>query len=360
MRATLAQFTSAIKSFGQFAHYNPTFTMAMLDINGNITSSNTTAVKYVYSISYQATRGPSYTTPPSSTVAQPAVIAATSQTHSPGIAGTYIFRVDGVPLSVYDSMFKLYSTTIQTTNSLGFLQAALRTRYNAPELEIISRNTQQLPDQFNFNILYFGVPNPLPITIDTSAMTGGTNDTLTVTITTLRNLDSTRPYFTAIPYEFLRMASTLPTFIIQYNGIPAICVDCLYQYQPSIAISVSAAAFKTSKLGLTISLVSNDSTILANISLADITITLYGQPCNIDSNSTTSSLQCTFNTILCGGNTLPRIPAGNEPPQVHIRQMGFASSAISLNNALIVTSVSPLQLGMNGGVTVTAIGTGFP
>jgi hypothetical protein len=213
----------------------------------------------------------------------------------------------------------------------------------------------------NFNILYFGVLSPQQITIDTSAMTGGTDDKLSVNITTLRNFDATRPYFQAIPFEFLRMAARLPTFNIMYNGLPAICVDCFYQYQPTATFSVTAAQFKTSKLGLNISLASNIPNVsIANISVSDITITLYGQPCNLDSTSTTSILLCTFNTVDCGSGALPKIPAGNEPPRVHIRQYGYANSTISLNNDLRVTSASPITLGDNGGVTVTAVGTGFP
>lgn len=358
IRATLAQFTSAIKSFGQFAAFSPSFTMTMLDASGAV-ATNVTAVKYIYNISYQLTRGSAYATLPYTSIS--AVTAVTTQAHSAGIAGTYILRVGGVPLVVYDSMFRTNSATIQTTNSLVHLQTALRTLYNAPELQVISRNTVQLPDQINFNILYFGVLNPQQITIDTSAMVGGTNDKLTVTFTNLRNFDSTRPYFTAIPFEFLRMAASLPTFAIRYNGLPAICVDCFYQYQATATFSVTAAQFKTSKLGLNISLASNDATVsIANISVSDITITLYGQPCNLDSTSTTSVLRCTFNTVNCGSGAIPRIPAGNEPPQVHIRQYGFANSTIALNNDLKVTSASPLTLGVNGGVTVTAVGTGFP
>jgi hypothetical protein len=128
MRATLAQFSSAIRSFGVFAWFSPSFTMTMLNANGSV-ATNVTAVKYIYNISYQLTRGSAYGNPSPSL---PAVTIVTTQAHSAGIAGTYVFRVGGVPLRVYDTMFRTSSTTIQTTNSLGQLQAALRAVYNAP------------------------------------------------------------------------------------------------------------------------------------------------------------------------------------------------------------------------------------
>jgi hypothetical protein len=94
--------------------------------------------------------------------------------------------------------------------------------------------------------------------------------------------------------------------------------------------------------------------------MSDIIVTLYGQPCVIDGGSTATNLLCTFNTITCGGVVVPQITAGNEPPQVHVRQYGFINSQINLSNELTITSTSPTSLGMNGGVTVTVQGTGFP
>jgi hypothetical protein len=88
-----------------------------------------------------------------------------TQAHSPGIGGGYTFSLAGVPLSVWDSTLRTGATVIQAANSLGYLQAALRSYYNAPELEILSRVTQQLPDQLDFNIIYFGVLNPETVTI---------------------------------------------------------------------------------------------------------------------------------------------------------------------------------------------------
>jgi hypothetical protein len=191
-------------------------------------------------------------------------------------------------------------------------------------------------------------------------LTGGSDNVITTSITTKRDFSVNNAYFSAIPYEFLRMAAPLPTIALTYNSIPAICLDCVYQYQSTSPLSVTAATFKNGKTGLSITLASTDPSALTSFAVGDITVTIYGQPCTIDSGSTTTSISCTFNTISCGGSSVPNIPAGNEAPQVHIRQVGFVSSSILLNNNLVITSVTPTTLGVNGGVVVTASGTGFP
>ncbi len=110
------------------------------------------------------------------------------------------------------------------------------------------------------------------------------------------------------------MAAPYPSLVVQYNNIPAICMDCYYTYNPTSSITISSIAFKGDKSGLTISLSSADSSLFTQNTLNDITVTLYGQPCKVDAGGTSSSFQCTFNTVTCNGATLPHIPAGNESP----------------------------------------------
>jgi hypothetical protein len=130
--ATAAQFQSAIGGLGQFTGYGLTVTLTMLDSTGASTTIAADAVKYAYQLTYQNTRPSSYTKLPYTN--NTAVTAVTTQAHSPGMGGTYTFSLGGVPLSVYDSTFGKASTQIQITNSIGYLQSALRTYYNAPEL----------------------------------------------------------------------------------------------------------------------------------------------------------------------------------------------------------------------------------
>jgi hypothetical protein len=164
----------------------------------------------------------------------------------------------------------------------------------------------------NFNILYYGVFNPQPISIDAGALTGGTNNNrVSASISSLRDYNGERQYFNAIPYDFLRMAAPRPTVVVTYGSIPAICVDCFYQYQTTSPISVTAAAFKTGNTGLDITLRADAANTLTSVLVSDITVTLYGQPCVLDAGSTTTRLLCTFNTASCGGNIIPSIPAGN-------------------------------------------------
>lgn len=124
----------------------------------------------------------------------------TTQVHSPALAGGYTFSLSGTPLSVKDRVLQAGSTTIQATNPLRYLREALSTYYNAPELDIISRDIQQMPDQLDFNIIYIGVANPETVTISTTGMTGGSDDTITATVTLKRDYAANKPYFNAIPY----------------------------------------------------------------------------------------------------------------------------------------------------------------
>lgn len=153
-------------------------------------------------------------------------------------------------------------------------------------------------------------------------------------------------------------------------------MDCFFTYQTSSPINLDAPAFANGNLELNINLVASDSSNLNNFALSDVTASLYGQPCAIDDAGTTASFTCTFNTISYGGNNIPKLPAGNYMPRIHIKQFGYAGAPIipvlaqnihnnvessgSLLNEMTISSVSPQQLGINGGVMVTVVGTGFP
>jgi hypothetical protein len=199
LKATASQFQSAMGGLYQFTGYGLTVTLKMLDSTGAVTLVPADAAVFVYQLAYQWTRPSTYESAPRWSVAT-GVLAAATQPHSPPLGGGYTFSLTGVPLGVYDSVLKGSATTIQVVNWLGYLRTALRTYYNAPELEILSRNTQQLPDQLDFNILYIGVSNPEPVTITTTGVTGGSDDTITSTATTKRDFAANKPYFQAIPY----------------------------------------------------------------------------------------------------------------------------------------------------------------
>jgi hypothetical protein len=156
--ATADGLRSSFSSLSQFASHGLTITLKILDASGAETSPEN-AAKYVYTISYPWTRPASYTPLPECSVKSGIQIVAT-QAHSPGLDGGYKFSLSGTALSVYNSVLQAKSENIQAANWIGYLRAALRTYYNAPELDIISREIQQMPDQLDFNILYIGVASP--------------------------------------------------------------------------------------------------------------------------------------------------------------------------------------------------------
>jgi hypothetical protein len=356
-----SKFLSSLSGLSDFTSYSPTVTLSMLDATNTTTTDTNLAIVFVYSISFTRIRSASATRLFSCNVTT-GIKVATTQNHSAGLGGTYTISLSGVLLSVWDSQTKAYSTSIQISNSIGYIQDALKSFYKLPslsELVTISRSTYQYPDQLDFNIIYNQVISPLPMVIDTTGLTGGADNVFTATITTKRAFGGDRPYFQSVPFELLRMASAKPTLDIRYNKVPAICLDCSYVYASTEPISITSAAFKANNAGLNLVLSASDQSIFSTLSLTDVTIALYGQPCVVDAGSTLLALACTFNT---GANSIPLLPAGNDVPLVHIRQLGFLNvdASLKLLNDITIASITPLTLGFNGGVTITMTGTGFP
>jgi hypothetical protein len=104
----------------------------MLDAANRTITNIASAVRLIYQISYAFIRPAHLAKLPFTSIG--AVTATTVQEHSPGLSGTYMFRINGVPLNVYDNSIRRFSNTIQTSNSLGNLLAAIRLYYNAPEI----------------------------------------------------------------------------------------------------------------------------------------------------------------------------------------------------------------------------------
>ena len=138
------------------------------------------------------------------------------------------------------------------------------------------RNVIQLPNQLDFNILYHGVNNPLPVTIDTTAVTGGLDNVIDAIISDKRPYAGDRPYFYGIPNDLLRSGEDKPSIEIKYNQIPALCYDCTYTYQSVSSFSVTSAAFTGTPVnGLTVTLAYTSPPVVFD-KIADVTISLYG------------------------------------------------------------------------------------
>lgn len=64
---------------------------------------------------------------------------------------------------------------------------------------VLQRATTQFPNQLDFDIVYLGVNSAPVITIGTTALTGGTDNSVTATVTTKRPYASNRPLYNPIP-----------------------------------------------------------------------------------------------------------------------------------------------------------------
>jgi hypothetical protein len=110
-------------------------------------------------------------------------------------------------------------------------------------------------------------------------------------------------------------------------------MDCHFTYQTSSPIDMSTITFKAENLGLDIMLTATNFQTLSEFALTDISVTLYGQPCNIDDGGTTDHFTCTFNAISLNGSPIPEIPAGNEAPRIHVKQFGYVGLPQQQGNA---------------------------
>ncbi len=193
------------------------------------------------------------------------MVAATVQEASPGLGGTYIFLINGVQMSVFD----ITSDPINIAYSLKKI-------YPDSEIKIVSQPTKQLPDKQDFNILFIGVKDPLPISFDTTASTGGIDNIIDATVTIKRAYAADRPYFYGIPYDMMRTAEDKSTIDIGFKGMPSLCVDCTYSYQSTSPFSVVSAAFIVFPVfGMSLTLAYNPLLVTFDKS-TDVVITLYG------------------------------------------------------------------------------------
>ncbi len=193
----------------------------------------------------------------------------------------YSFLINNQPLKVIDDTTRLASTTIRIANSFTRLAAAIQEQYPSSQIQINARRVTQLPNQLDFNILYHGVDNPPTVTIDTTGVTGGVDNVIDAIFSDKRPYAGDRPYFYGIPNDFLRSAENKPSIEIKYNQIPALCSDCTYTYQSIPQFSVSSASFVGTPItGLTFTLAYNSGAVIFD-RIADVTISLYGQICQV-------------------------------------------------------------------------------
>ncbi len=151
----------------------------------------------------------------------------------------------------------------------------------------------------------------------------------------------------------MRTAESNPQLYIKVNGIPAVCDSCHYNFNASKTPTVTAASISADTLSLSVT-----DAGAVGFALSDLKITLNGERCN-SITGTLASMTCKFAQNSAGNAALP---SGTNKPIVHIAQVGYANtgSISSITVPLVISSITPSSIGINGGLEGTIVGKGFP
>lgn len=209
-------------------------------------------------------------------------------------------------------------------------------------------------ENIKFVIEYVGLlANAFPITVATTGLTGGSANVFTNTVTVKRAFSQSRPLYSPLPFDFMRTAESNPQLYLKINDIPAVCDGCHYNFDATKTPTVTSSSLSADTLSLSVT-----DTGSVGFALADLKITLNGERCNLITG-TLSSMTCKFNKNSLNNAALP---AGVNKPIVHISQVGYANTASisAITVPLVITSVTPSSIGINGGLEGRIVGTGFP
>ena len=209
-------------------------------------------------------------------------------------------------------------------------------------------------ENIKFVIEYVGlIANPMVITVTTTGLSGGNTNVFTNTVTVKRAFSLTRPLYSPLPFDFMRTAESSPQIYLKVNGIPAVCDSCHYSFDAAKTPTVNSASLSADTLSLSVT----DSGSVG-FALTDLKITLNGERCNLITG-TLASMTCKFTKNSVNNAALP---AGTNKPIVHIAQVGYANTASvsPITVPLVITSITPSTIGINGGLEGRIVGTGFP
>jgi len=139
---------------------------------------------------------------------------------------------------------------------------------------------------------------------DSILLLGGSNNTFTKTVTTLRWF-SNRPFYSPIPMDFMKTAESTPQLYLTTNNIPIICQDCSYAFD-----STKNAVVNSASLSSTTYTISVTDTASVGFTLSDVSVYLLGVQCKTLTGSL-ASFTCNFDTNTAGS---PALPAGSATP----------------------------------------------
>lgn len=169
------QLLDAINKIGIIARYSPTVTLNTYDKNHVLTTNLSKAIFYEYLITFAHTRHPIDNFPILVNVSQ-GIKIFTAQAHSPYLSGSYSIMVNNSLLTVGPS------TNISTpfSSAAASLATALNSFYNSSEIVVDQVVGTNYYDEEVITILYKGIADPLPISIDITKLAGGISSSVTV------------------------------------------------------------------------------------------------------------------------------------------------------------------------------------
>lgn len=337
-------FAAALNNFDLYSPYAISVTRTIYNANNVNISTLVGASRIEYTVSVGLIR-------PSTVTSQTFIYVninydgvfvqptAPLKAHSSPISGTFTLTIGGVLIDPNQNGSIYYAT------NPAIIQNFMRTINGFENVEV-SLGYQYSCDYSCFWVIkYKGYNKQAPsITVSAAGLSGGIGSP-TVTTKTMRNY-SPNIIFSPIDYRFLSIPSDSPNVIVTSNGVQSICTGtCKYSF-----FDYSQITSLSSNGGVLTLALSDTQTI--GFTSSDVTITVQGQNCPVDSTPI-SALTC----------TLPTLIAGMVTPLVYIKDLGIANLATGVNPItvpLVVTGINNVTGGSNGGYVRTITGSGFP
>jgi hypothetical protein len=355
--ADIASFLAVLQKFTIFSSYNIYGQMAMYDSNGALTPNASEAHTYSWTVTVPLLR-PSAASTTSFTpiflnyTGAQLFSQAVLHPHGPLIAGTFTLSLGGNPIALSGN------AALSAGISAGNLQSAFQSVAGMEQVQVnlISSSSLQAYGA-SWVISYYGVNTALPdLTLNFGQLTGGLAGTTPQMAASTMRYYSPSLLFDPIDYQLLRTHAPQPNVLVTVNSLPSVCTGaCAYAFLSNTPVVASATLS-----GPTLTLSLTDPSNLG-YSLADVTVSLGGQPCAIVSTANPiSSFQC---QLPANPDGTACMPAGSYMPVVTVSQVGQLSAlpaVVPLDFSLVLTSLNFTSGADNGGYDLKLTGAGFP
>ena len=245
------------------------------------------------------------------------------------------------------------------------LTTALRLLTGVIDVDVSSTSIISSGDAFEVRVVVWGVngvtPNITAVTADawgTPTITGS-NASITVVATLPASPD---PFYFPAPVDFFRFPEVTTVATVTTNGIASTCdiqaqtgtpSACAFVYNASLTPIVTAVAPAMASEGTTVTITGAGFLVnsTAGMPSALHSVSFNGSNCNVTA--------ATLTTLTC---VMGPGPAGSYLPSVLVglgRGLAAVSGMPLLSIPVIVSSVSPRQGSLAGGLLLTITGNGF-